>query len=202
LGEEEIVMATIRLARPADAGPIAEIYRPAVAESAISFEGEPPSAEEMRRRMAAIQAYAPWLVVEHRGEVLGYAYGSRHRDRVAYQWSVDVTVYIRSDCHRRGLGRALYLPLLALLRLQHFHAAHAGITLPNAGSVGLHEALGFRLVGVYPAVGYKCGRWHDVGWWQLPLLERQGQPPPLRSLDEARATSGWDQALAAPVPFG
>jgi L-amino acid N-acyltransferase YncA len=194
-------MAFIRLARPADAAALAAVYRPAVTESAISFELEPPSAEEMGRRLAAVLAHAPWLVVEHQGEVLGYAYGGRHRERAAYQWSVDTTVYVRFDCHRRGLGGALYRALLPLLRLQGFHAAHAGITLPNAGSVGLHQSFGFGLVGVYPGVGYKMGRWHDVGWWQLSLRERGSEPAPPLTLEEARAAPGWGEALATPVPL-
>jgi len=116
--------------------------------------------------------------LERDGRVVGYAYGSKHRDRAAYAWSVDVSVYVDAAHHRAGIGRALYSSLLALLRLQGFYAAHAGITLPNVASVGLHESFGFRLVGIYAKVGYKRSAWHDVGWWQLPLRERKGKPAP------------------------
>ena len=101
------------------------------------------------------------------------------------------------DQRRRGIGRALYTSLLALLRLQGFYAAHAGITLPNAGSVALHEAVGFRRVALYPAVGFKMGAWYDVGWWQLELRQRIGTPAPPRTLAEAQRDAGWAAALHA-----
>jgi phosphinothricin acetyltransferase len=198
----------LRLAEARDAAALAAIYAPSVNDSAASFEEVAPDAAEMARRLAATLAVAPWLVLEdpaaadeaQAGKLVGYAYASRHRDRAAYQWSVDVTVYVRADQHRRGVGRALYLPLFALLRAQGFHAAHAGITLPNAASVGLHEALGFRPVATYPKVGWKRGAWHDVGWWQLELRPRPDAPPPAPPLafDAARATAAL-AAFAAPA---
>jgi phosphinothricin acetyltransferase len=187
----------IRLARPSDGKAVAEIYRPNVEASAISFEVIAPTEEEMQTRIGERLGYAPWLVMERAGEIAGYAYASKHRDRAAYQWSVDVAVYVRDNQRRRGVGRALYTSLLALLRLQGFYAAHAGITLPNAASVGLHEALGFRPVGVYAAVGYKLGAWRDVGWWQLPLRERVGSPVPPISVSALCALPEWESALAA-----
>jgi L-amino acid N-acyltransferase YncA len=188
---------SFRLAEVTDAPTIAAIYRPYVTDAATSFELEPPDADQMAKRIEATLALAPWLVCTNdRDEVIGYAYASRHRDRAAYQWSVDVAVYIHADHHRRGIGRALYQRLFALLCLQGFYVAHAGITLPNAGSVGLHEALGFRPVGVYPAVGWKLGAWRDVGWWQLPLQERPADPAPPLPLAMARTRPGWDVALA------
>jgi L-amino acid N-acyltransferase YncA len=188
-------MATHRLATSDDAAAIAAIYAPHVLGSATSFELEPPDAAEMARRLAAVLAHAPWLVACDGDAVLGYAYASRHRDRAAYQWSVDVSVYIGGDQRRRGIGGALYRSLFALLRLQGFYSAHAGITLPNAASVGIHEALGFRPIGIYRAVGFKLGAWHDVGWWQLPLRDRSGTPAPPLSLAEAQAQPGWRAAL-------
>jgi L-amino acid N-acyltransferase YncA len=188
-------MPSIRMAGEKDAAQIAAIYRPHVVGSATSFELEPPSAVEMAARIEAVLAIAPWLVyTDDAGSVLGYSYASRHRDRAAYQWSVDVAVYVRADQHRRGVGSALYRCLRSLLRLQGFCAAHAGVTLPNAASVRLHEALGFRLVGIYPAVGWKLGSWHDVGWWQLPLQRPSAPPPPLAPA-EAQALPGWAAAL-------
>ena len=186
----------IRMAKPADAEAIAAIYRPIVADTVISFEFDPPDAAEMERRRNAIMAFAPWLVFDERS-VLGYAYASKHRERAAYQWCADVSVYVAGDQRRRGIGRALYTSLLALLRLQGFYAAHAGITLPNAGSVALHEAVGFRRVALYPAVGFKMGAWYDVGWWQLELRQRIGTPAPPRTLAEAQRDAGWAAALHA-----
>jgi len=186
----------IRPATSADAEAIAAIYRPIVATTAISFETVPPGPAEIERRMAAILEIAPWLVYEDGSGIAGYAYGSRHRDRAAYQWSVDVSVYVGEASRRRGIGRALYEALFPLLRVQGFYAAYAGITLPNAGSVGLHEALGFRPVGIYRDVGYKLGAWHDVGWWQLSLRERTQEPRPPRSLREAQRDPAWPSSLA------
>jgi len=186
----------VRMARISDAPEVSAVYRPWVERTAISFEMDPPTAEEMARRIGSVLAYAPWLVCEIDGSVRGYAYGSRHRERAAYQWSVDAAVYVHEAEHRRGIGRMLYTRLFALLRLQGFAAAHAGITLPNAASVGLHEALGFRRIGVYPAVGYKLGAWHDVGWWQLRLTEAPPRPTPPLSMDAAQALPAWSAALS------
>ena len=185
----------IRLATVADAEAIARIYDPIVAGTAISFELEPPGPVEMERRIRETLEMTPWLVEESEDGVRGYAYPSKHRDRAAYRWSADVTVYVHGDHRRAGIGRALYTALFALLRLQGFHAAHAGITLPNPASVALHERVGFRPVGVYPAVGYKSGAWHDVGWWQLELRARTGEPAPLRSLPELRRDEAWRSVL-------
>jgi len=190
-------MRTIRLATTDDARQAREIYAPSVTGAATSFELEVPSEAELRRRLEAVLAGHPWLVCEEGGVQLGYAYASAHRERAAYRWSVDVSVYVREGHRGEGIGRALYTALLALLRLQGFCAAHAGITLPNPASVGLHEAMGFRPVGVYPAVGWKRGAWHDVGWWQLPLRERNGEPPPILPLEALRRAPGWTEALAA-----
>jgi len=187
----------IRIARAEDAAEVAAIYAPFVTDSATSFEYSPPDAAEMAARIASALAYAPYLVSEARDGILGFAYASKHRDRAAYQWSVDVSVYIHERARRQGVGRALYTSLFALLRLQGFYTAHAGISLPNPASVGLHEALGFQPVGVYRSVGFKRGAWHDVGWWQLALRERTGTPDPPRSLADAQRDPEWVRALAA-----
>ena len=121
----------------------------------------------------------PYLVAAPREDlsrILGFAYAAQFRDRPAYQWSCEVTAYVRSGRRRGGVGRALYTSLFALLRLQGYVRAYAGITLPNPASVGLHEALGFAPVGVYGACGYKCGAWHDVGFWQIVLREDAHKP--------------------------
>jgi len=185
------------MATESDAEPIAAIYAPYVRDTPISFEVVPPAAEEMRQRIGALTATYPWLVCENGGMVLGYAYASRHRDRAAYQWSVDVSVYVRADAHRRGIGRALYAALLRIVTAQGFYRAYAGITLPNASSVGLHEAMGFQPVGVYRAVGYKLRSWHDVGWWDLPLHPADAAPAPPRPVGVLRDAPEWHAALAA-----
>ena len=175
----------IRLATEDDAEQIAAIYDHYVRSTFISFELDPPDTNEMKQRLRTISQRWPWLACISNGEVLGYAYASEHRTRAAYQWSVDVTVYIRPRFHRAGIGRALYSALLLLLKLQGFFNAFAGIALPNPASVALHEAMGFRPVGIYRSVGYKLGAWRDVGWWQLPLQDVQDAPElpsPMQSL--------------------
>jgi L-amino acid N-acyltransferase YncA len=168
----------IRAADPErDAAACAAIYAPYVEETAISFELEPPSAAEFAERIAATVESYPWIVLEGDENVEGYAYASRHNSRAAYRWTVDVAVYVDRSRHRRGGGRRLYEALFELLREQGYRVACAGVTLPNAASVGLHEALGFEPVGVYPRVGWKAGVWHDVGWWTLRLLPDADDPP-------------------------
>jgi L-amino acid N-acyltransferase YncA len=186
----------IRLATSADAPAIAAIYAPIVRDTAISFEVDPPSEHEMAGRIASVLPLAPWLVCVDPDGVIGYAYASKHRERAAYRWCVDASVYVHERARRRGVARGLYTSLFALLRRQGFYAAHAGITLPNAASVGVHEAMGFRAIGVYPAVGFKSGAWHDVGWWQLVLRERGGEPAPPLPTEAARARPGWAEDLA------
>jgi L-amino acid N-acyltransferase YncA len=187
--------ASIRLAAARDAEALLAIYAPIVAETTISFELEPPTPEEMQRRIVATLPQYPWLVCESDGDVLGYAYASKHRERAAYQWSVDVSVYTHTRRRRSGVGRALYTSLFALLRLQGFYNAYAGITLPNQASVGVHEALGFRPLGVYTSVGYKLGGWHDVGWWQLALREHASAPRQPTPFAELPRDAAWDAAL-------
>lgn len=170
--------ACIRLATPDDASGIHAIYAPIVRDTVISFEIEPSTVEEMRGRIASTLRTHPWLVCEDRGRVAGYAYAGAHQTRAAYQWAANVSIYNHPDYHRRGLGRALYEALFELLRRQGIRQACAGITLPNEASVGLHEALGFKPVGIYSDIGYKFGSWHPVGWWQTPLGGADGPPPP------------------------
>jgi L-amino acid N-acyltransferase YncA len=189
--------ATIRLATPEDAAAILAIYAPIVRDTAISFEVEPPTLVEMAERIATTLPHLPWLVCDRQGEVLGYVYASAHRARAAYQWSVDVTVYIQAAARRTGIGRALYTALFALLALQGFCQCFAGITLPNPASVGLHEALGFQALGIYRRVGYKRGAWHDVGWWQRTLQPCPSLPAPPTAFVVLGHTARAQEALAA-----
>jgi phosphinothricin acetyltransferase len=166
----------IRTAQSRDAEGITAIYAPIVAQTIISFELEPPSVIEMRERILRTLVTLPWLVsVSDDGQVEGYAYASKHRERLAYQWAVDVTIYVREDSRGRGIGRRLYLRLFEELAQLGYFQAFGGIALPNVGSVALHESVGFKPVGVYRKVGFKLGAWHDVGWWQREI--RQPEPP-------------------------
>src|SRR5262245_39478674 len=157
----------IRLARESDADALAAIYGPIVESTAISFETIVPDAHEMARRVNETLRSHPWLICDLDSRVIGYAYATKHRLRGAYQWSVDTSVYTDGRYRRQGVGQGLYRSLVGILAAQGFFNAYAGIALPNPASVALHESVGFRALGVYRRVGYKLGRWHDVGWWQL-----------------------------------
>lgn len=185
----------LRPAEPRDAGAIAAIYAPIVRDTFISFETEPPSAEIMAERIDALERRYPWLVATMGDEVVGYAYGSALRPRAAYQWSVEVTVYVAGTARGKGVGRRLYGGLLAVLRAQGFHGAFAGIALPNDASVALHEAVGFRPLGVYKEVGFKFGAWRDVGWWRLALADGAAPPSEPVSFQQLRETSGFGGLL-------
>jgi phosphinothricin acetyltransferase len=148
-----------------------------VTDGVVSFESRPPSAAEFAERIASASATHAWLVDEVDGEIAGYAYGCPHNPRAAYRWAAEVSVYVNGAHHRRGIGRRLYEALLADLRELGVHVVCAGVTLPNDASVGLHESLGFEPVGVYRSIGWKAGRWWDVGWWQLRLLPQGTEPP-------------------------
>ncbi|BAS26865.1 arsinothricin resistance N-acetyltransferase ArsN1 family B [Limnochorda pilosa] len=187
----------IRLATARDARAVADIYGPIVASTPISFEIEPPDEREMQRRIEQTLQVYPWIVCEHDGRIIGYAYATQHRARSAYQWSVDTSVYVHSDFHRCGVGRGLYTSLFQILIAQGYFNAYAGITLPNPGSVGLHESVGFRPVGVYRRVGYKLGAWHDVGWWHAALQPSDSSPRPPVVLSRVQDDPSWDALVRA-----
>ena len=187
-------MVRIRLASELDAEALAGIYAPFVEQAATSFETIPPGPDEMLRRVVETTTLYPWLVCES-GEVVGYAYATQHKARAAYRWSVDTSVYVATSHHRRGIGRGVYASLFEVLRAQGFFNAYAGVTLPNAASVGLHEAVGFRKLGVYERVGYKLGRWHDVGWWQLGLQPHHGNPDEPHPLVSVQARPDWERVV-------
>jgi L-amino acid N-acyltransferase YncA len=169
----------IRAANPArDAEAIADIYAPYVADTVISFEYDAPTASEMAVRIDQLTKSHAWLVAEDDGAIIGYAYGCPHRERAAYQWSTEVSVYVDPRHQRRGAGRALYEELLAVLADQGYRIALGGIALPNDASVALHEACGFKPVGVYRGIGFKHGTWWDVGWWALDLASNAGEAQP------------------------
>lgn len=181
---------TLRLASVDDAAEILAIYAPYCASTNVTFEVTPPTLEQMRERIARITDEYPWLVAEIDGQVAGYVYASRFRERAAYRWTAEVASYVSPAVQRRGLGRALYSTLISILRLQGFFKAIAGITVPNLPSIGLHESVGFTKAGVFPAVGHKDGQWLDVGWWELSLQPEISNPPdpkPIRLLRDSAA---------------
>ena len=169
---------TIRAATLADVPAILGIYAPFILDTTVSFEYVVPTVAEFAQRVERIQKRFPYLVAEQDEQVIGYAYASAHRERAAYQWSVDTSVYIHPDAHRRGVARQLYMTLFDLLRRQGFYTAYAGITLPNPASEAFHRSMGFRPAGVYENVGFKFGTWHSTEWLQMALQPHGDDPAP------------------------
>jgi L-amino acid N-acyltransferase YncA len=195
--------AQIRFAQPTDAAGIGAIYAPYCESTTVSFEVVAPSIDDMQERIARISVDYPWLVADVDGQIAGYVYASRHRERAAYRWAVDVAVYIAANRQRCGVGRALYQTLFALLREQGYFKAFAGVTLPNPASVGLHESLGFIPAAVFRGVGYKHGRWLDVGWWQLELQPERNNPADPQRFSRVRESDAIATIMSqAQSPFG
>lgn len=171
----------IRLAQPADAKGILAIYAPYITGTSFTFETEVPAEEEFAARISSYLHYWPWLVCEIDGIIAGYAYGSRYRERTGYQWCVECSVYIHDTFRRRGIARVLYTALFDILKRQGYFNVYAVINLPNDNSVRLHESCGFRWFATYENVGYKLGKWKNVGWWQLVINEYCDEPlPPVK----------------------
>jgi phosphinothricin acetyltransferase len=174
----------IRIATDSDAESILNIYAPYIENTSYTFETEVPSVDSFRERIASYLQSWPWLVCEIDGVIAGYAYGSKHRERIAYQWSVECSAYVHDDFQRVGVGQALYTALIRLLKLQGFRNLYAVINLPNEKSVAFHEKMGFEYFAVYKNVGYKLGKWKNVGWWQLQLNEYTMEPSPPTKFSE------------------
>lgn len=183
----------LRLATGEDAAAVLAIYEPIVRRTAISFEWDPPSVDEMRGRIETTLARLPWLVAVSstpagRDGVVGYASASPYRSRTAYRWSAEASVYVDRAWRGRGVARRLYAGLHALLRAQGYRVVYGVVTLPNPASVGLHERLGFERVGLFRSAGYKLGAWHDVVWLRrelAPLDANPTAPVPVDRLDAA-----------------
>lgn len=173
----------IRPAHTADAPAIASIYSHYVRETFITFACEEPSAAHYAAQID--EGKYPFLVAEEDGAVVGFAYAAAFRQKEAYRWDVELTIYVRPGLERQGIGSRLMRPLLEILRRQGFLMAYSCITLPNERSIGLHKRFGFEELGVFPRTGYKLGRWCDVIWLQLALGEHApdpGEPIPFRDL--------------------
>jgi L-amino acid N-acyltransferase YncA len=165
---------TIRTATAADAAGLLAIYAPFVERTAVSFETVVPTVEEFAERIDKANSRWTWLVAERERTLLGYAYGSTHRERAAYRWSVETSAYVDPRFQRQGVGQGLYLALFDALAAKGYCNAFAGATLPNDPSIALHRSLGFEPIGVFRSIGRKFGVWHDVAWMQRRL--REGSP--------------------------
>ncbi|MCY4017910.1 MAG: GNAT family N-acetyltransferase [Chloroflexi bacterium] len=190
----------IRLACKNDAAQILEIYSPIVRLTHISFEHDVPDASEIAERIAKTLRQYPWLVCEIDERIAGYAYASAFRSREAYQWTTETTVYVREGYQRRGVARALYASLLAILREQGYRSAVGVIALPNAASIRAHETLGFQEIGVFRNVGFKAGAWRDTGWWQLDLSPALERPPAPQPIGDLVKRDNFDELLQTGLP--
>lgn len=168
----------IRIATLHDAEAIHAIYARSVTHGTATFETVVPEVEAMRERICSRLQHYPWLVWDEGGAVLAYAYAGRFRERAAYDWIAETSIYVHSEAQRRGIARRLYGGLLQVMRLQGINQAVGVITLPGEVSVLLHEAMGFAPAGVWRQCGYKLGRWWDVGVWQKSLQPAAASPSP------------------------
>jgi len=168
----------IRLATNSDAASILAIYKPYIENTSFTFETGVPSIAEFQGRIDEYLKNWPWIVCDYEDTVIGYAYGSKYRERVAYQWCVEVSIYIHDNFQKLGIGKALYETLLEILSKQGFRNVYAVINLPNEKSVKFHENCGFEFFAEYPKVGYKLGKWKNVGWWQKNINEFTSEPEP------------------------
>lgn len=169
---------TLRKAKEIDADGILSIYAPYISGTSYTFETETLSSTQFAERINAYLQHWPWLVCETDGKIVGYAYGSRYRERTGYQWCVECSVYIHDDFQRMGIAKALYTALFEILKKQGYRNVYAVINLPNDKSLSFHESCGFTWLTTYKKVGYKLGKWKDVGWWQLTINEYSDEPAP------------------------
>ena len=174
----------IRLATADDSEEILKIYAPYIAETTISFETEVPSVNEFRKRIENITRQYPFLIYEVGGKTVGYAYASKHRERAAYAYNVDVSVYVMPEYHGSGIAYKLYDCLFTLLAEMGYINAYAGCTVPNTKSVKFHEKFGFKIIGTLHKTGYKFGKWHDVVWLEKMINEHAEKPKDILSINE------------------
>ncbi len=168
----------IRLATAQDAQGLLEIYAPYVEHTPVTFEYEVPTLSEFEKRICRTFKKYPYLVAETDGELLGYAYASAFKTRAAYDWSAETSIYIRQDAHRRGIGRALYTELEALLFRQNVCNLCACITYPNPDSIAFHVSFGYHTVAHFHSSGYKNNVWWDMIWMEKELCPHTVPPKP------------------------
>ena len=183
---------TIRIAKEADIEEILAIYAPYVRETAITFEYTVPTLEEFRERIRKTLTKYPYLVAVQEAEILGYAYASEFKNRAAYDWAVQTTIYVKQDSRKSGVGKKLYQALEEVLKRQNICNLYACIAYPNPGSIGFHEHLGYQTIGHFSKCGYKFETWYDMIWMEKMIAEHDQHPQPFKPITELR---GWDVRL-------
>lgn len=189
--------ARIRVATPSDAAKIRDIYAPFCESSAVTFEEEPPTEAEVVDRIESTLERYPWLVCERDGEIVGYAYAGPLRKRRAYEWVVELSVYVAESARRSSVGEALYESLFAILERQGVCDAYAVTTIPNPATVGFHERLGFDRLVDFPAMGYVEDDWYDIAWWRRSIAEKPADPDRPRSFPSVREDEDFEDLLRA-----
>jgi L-amino acid N-acyltransferase YncA len=174
----------VRVATEEDAEAILAIYVPIVRDTAISFEDDVPTVEEMRRRIRETLVNYPWFVAEEDGELLGYGYAGPLRTRAAYRWSAEVSMYVRPDVQHTGVGTSIGMKITQALLRMGVVTLFGGTTLPNPAGEGIYLKSGFEQSGVWRTAGFKQGKWHDVGWYQRSIRDAEGEPPPFVPFSE------------------
>lgn len=173
----------IRPIQSKDTEEVLSIYAPYVQNTSITFDYELPSKAEFIDKIESIRHDYPWLVCLSDNKIVGYAYGSKHRYKTAYKWSVESTIYVAQGFHRLGVARLLYESLFKILKSQGFFNVYAGVTMPNVSSEEFHKSMGFTEIGIFKNIGYKLGKWHDVKWFQFHLAEHIENPKEPVSFD-------------------
>lgn len=169
---------TIRLATVQDAPALLSIYGQYI-DTTITFECALPTENEFAQRIMSISAEYPYLVCEDTGRIVGYAYAHRQKEREAYQWNAELSIYLDRSSTSKGIGKTLYITLIELLKVQGVKTVYGGVTVPNEKSERLHAGLGFRRLGTYRHTGYKCGDWQDVCWFEKAIASYDAQPSPV-----------------------
>jgi L-amino acid N-acyltransferase YncA len=185
----------IRTATVADAEKLLAVYAPYILHTANTFEYDVPSLQAFEEKVEKITAKYPWLLCERNGELLGYAYGSTHRERTAYQWCAESTVYLAEKHHRKGVARVLYAALFDMMKLQGYYSIYASILSTNTASVAFHRAVGFEDIGLFKNIGYKLGEWHSNIWMQYFLQAHKPEPHTPTPAPELMDTSAFKQIL-------
>ncbi len=185
----------IRLITLQDAQQALDVYAPFVKNTAVTFEYSVPTLQDFTDRIITNTVDYPWLVCIYNNTVLGYAYGSRHRYKTAYQWSVESTIYLAPEIQNKGIGKIMYNALFSILKLQGYYSVFAGVALPNEGSEKLHTSMGFEEIGVFNKIGFKLNQWHDVKWFQLDLKQTNSTPHELIGGPELHSNLEVDQIL-------
>lgn len=183
----------IREATPKDAAALVEIYAPYVRETAVTFEYDVPSVAEFSGRIERVLEKFPYLVAENDGEIVGYAYAGAFHPRAAYRWCAEMSVYVKQNARRMGVGRMLYDEMEAILRMQRLTNVEACIAVPSApdahltmDSVRFHEKMGYRMVGAFHQCGYKFDTWYDMVWMEKHIGEHTHAQPSVLRFDEIR----------------